>query len=327
MQILLTGAFGNIGESAMVSLLETEHEIRCLDLKTPNNEKVMKRLKRGGVFETVWGDIRDQEVVSRAMMNVDCVLHLAAIIPPASDLDPNLTRAVNVGGTKNILEVTENLGIAPKIVYASSIATYGHCPGRGPPRTASDPQIATDLYTETKIECEYLIRKSNHPWTILRFGVVPPLSMNWFEAAKDPFIFSIPLDQRMEFVHTRDIGLALSASVAAETVGKILLLGGGERCRMTYREFISRTLEAVGMDMLPDSAFLVPKCDEDYFHTDWMDTKESQSLLQFQKRTFDDYTEELREAVGFRRHFVRLFCALARRKLLSASPYYKSDAS
>ncbi len=327
MQVLLTGAFGNIGESAMVSLLETEHEIRCFDLKTPTNEKVMRRLKRGGAFETVWGDIRDQEVVKRAMTDVECVLHLAAIIPPASDLNPSLTRDVNVGGTRNILEVTENLGIAPKLVYASSIATYGHCPGRGPPRTANDPQIATDLYTETKIESEHLIRKSNLPWTILRFGVVPPLSMKWLEAAKDPLIFSIPLDQRIEFVHTRDIGLALSASVAAETVGKILLLGGGERCRMTYREFISRTFEAVGMDMLPDSAFLVPTCDEEYFHTDWMDTKESQSLLQFQTRTFDDYLKELREAVGFRRHLVKLFGPLARRQLLYVSPYYKSDAS
>lgn len=325
MRILLTGAFGNIGESAMLSLLETEHDVCSLELRTSRNEKVKNRLFRIREFETIWGDIRDPEVVLNAMKEVECVIHLAAIIPPASDIDPEMTRSVNVGGTRNILEAAENLGTSPKIIYASSIATYGHCSGRGPPKTADDPQIATDLYTETKIECERLIRQSHLPWTILRFGVVPPLSMKWFEAAKDPYIFSIPLEQRIEFIHTRDIGIAIANAVSVETDGKILLLGGGERCRMTYREFISRTLEAAGMKMLPDSAFLQPTCDEDYFHTDWMDTEESEKLLQFQTRTFDDYLAELRETIGLKRYLVRLVRGMAERQLLSVSPFYKTN--
>ncbi|MHA2379192.1 MAG: NAD-dependent epimerase/dehydratase family protein [Candidatus Thorarchaeota archaeon] len=326
MRVLLTGAFGNIGESAMLFLLETDHETRCLDVRTPRSEKVKKRLLRISGFETAWGDIRDADLVQSAMTGVDCVVHLAAIIPPASDNDPELTRAVNVGGTVNILGAAENLGTMPKIIYASSIATYGHCPGRGPPRTADDPQEATDLYTETKIECEQMIRRRHLPWTILRFGVVPPLSLKWFEAAKDPFIFSIPLEQRIEFVHTRDIGLAIANAVSAQTEGKILLLGGGERCRMTYREFISGTLKAVGMKMLPDSAFLQPTCDEEYFHTDWMDTEESQRLLQFQTKTFDEYLKELRDAIGLKRYLVKLIHGMAQNRLLSVSPYYKASS-
>jgi nucleoside-diphosphate-sugar epimerase len=325
MRVLLTGAFGNIGESAMLSLLETSHDVRCLELRTPHNEKVMNRLFRIREFETIWGDIRDADLVLKATKEAHCVVHLAAIIPPASDNDPDLTRSVNVGGTKNILEAAEKLGTSPKMIYASSIATYGHCSGRGPPKTADDPQIATDLYTETKIECELLIRGSRFPWTILRFGVVPPLNLNWFESLKDPYIFGIPLEQRIEFIHTRDIGLAIANAVSAETDGKILLLGGGERCRMTYKEFISRTLGAVGMKMLPDSAFLKPTCDEEYFHTDWMDTEEAEKLLHFQTRTFDDYLEELRATIGMKRHLVRFGKGLARRQLLSISPYYKAN--
>ncbi|MFX1264469.1 MAG: NAD-dependent epimerase/dehydratase family protein [Promethearchaeota archaeon] len=325
MRVLLTGAFGNVGESAMLSLLETDHDVCCLELRTSRNEKVMKQLLRIREFETIWGDIRDADVVLNAMKEVECVVHLAAIIPPASDNAPDLTRSVNVGGTKSILEAAENLGTTPKLIYASSIATYGHCSGRGPPKTADDPQIATDLYTETKIECELLIRQSHLPWTILRFGVVPPLSLNWFEALKDPYIFGIPLEQRMEFIHTRDIGLAIANAVSAETDGKILLLGGGERCRMTYKGFISRTLGAVGMKMLPDSAFIQPTCDEEYFHTDWMDTEESQMLLQYQTRDFDDYLRELRETIGMKRHFLKLLRGMAMSQLLSTSPYYEAN--
>ena len=325
MRVLLTGAFGNVGESAMLALLETEHDLCCLELRTSRNEKVTRRLLRIRDFETIWGDIQDSKVVLSAMRDVECVIHLAAIIPPASDVDPGLTRSVNIGGTANILKAAQDLGSTPKIIYASSIATYGHCTGRGPPKTANDIQVATDLYTETKIQSEQLIREAEFPWTILRFGVVPPLSLKWFEAAKDPLIFSIPLEQRIEFIHTRDIGVAIANAVSAKTDGKILLLGGGERCRMTYREFISRTLEVVGMNMLPDSAFLQPTCDEEYFHTDWMDTDEAQNLLHFQTRTFDDYLDELRAAIGMKRYLVRLGRGLAKRQLLSISPYQKTD--
>ncbi|MHA2433368.1 MAG: NAD-dependent epimerase/dehydratase family protein, partial [Candidatus Thorarchaeota archaeon] len=80
MRVLLTGAFGNIGESAMLFLLETDHETRCLDVRTPRSEKVKKRLLRISGFETAWGDIRDADLVQSAMTGVDCVVHLAAII-------------------------------------------------------------------------------------------------------------------------------------------------------------------------------------------------------------------------------------------------------
>jgi nucleoside-diphosphate-sugar epimerase len=35
MKIMLTGAFGNVGESTIQALLCSNHEIACLDIKTP----------------------------------------------------------------------------------------------------------------------------------------------------------------------------------------------------------------------------------------------------------------------------------------------------
>ena len=71
MRVLLTGAFGNIGESAMLSLMETDHEVCCLELRTPRNETVMNRLFKIREFETIWGDIRDADVVLNAMKEVE----------------------------------------------------------------------------------------------------------------------------------------------------------------------------------------------------------------------------------------------------------------
>jgi nucleoside-diphosphate-sugar epimerase len=322
MRVFLTGAFGNVGESTLYALFEKDHDILCFDLETPTNKKRQKELSKIGSFETYWGDITNPDIVEQAIQDIDCIIHLAAIIPPASDANPELAKKVNVGGTKNLLNAAKKLHPPPKFIYASSIATYGHCKGDGPPRTANDPQIATDIYTEHKIECETLLKNSGLPWTIVRFGVVTPLRIGLDVPS---LMFDVPLEQRIEFVHTRDIGLACANAVTADTVGKILLLGGGEHCRMTYREMVSRMLDAMGVGMLPDSVFITPTCDEEWFHTDFMDTEESQRLLQFQTRSFEQFLDEFKEGMGIKRHLTRLFRLLVRRYLISKSPYHKKD--
>jgi len=324
MRVLLTGAFGNVGESTLLSLFESNHKIRCFDIETKVNQKKRKQLSKIGMFETIWGDVRDSDIVQKAVEDMECIIHLAAILPPVSDRNPEFTRSVNLVGTRSLVDAAIKRDEPPKFIYSSSIATYGHCSGRGPPKKATDPQIITDVYTETKIKAEEYIRASNIPWTILRFGVVPPLSMNWFKSALDPFVYDIPLEQRLEFVHSRDIGLAVANAVDAPTEGRILLLGGGESCRMTYRAFMTGYLDALGIGMLPESAFRVPTCEEDYFHTDWMDTSESQAILNFQTRTFTDYIDELSDTIGRLRYVMRLLRPLIRRYMLSKSPYYRS---
>ena len=320
MRVLLTGAFGNVGESTLLSLFGGKHEIRCFDLKTSTNKKRQKQLSKIEPFETFWGDITSPDAVNKAVEGIDCIIHLAAIIPPASDANPELARRVNVGGTTNLLNAARMQSAQPKFIFASSIATYGHCKGDGPPRTANDQQAATDPYTEHKIESEGLVKSSGLPWTIVRFGVVTPLRIG---LTIPPIMFDVPLEQRIEFVHTRDIGLACANAVTADTAGKILLLGGGEKCRMTYRDMVSKMLDAMGVGMLPDSAFITPTCDEEWFHTDFMDTEESQRLLQFQTRTLEDFIDEFKKLMGMKRHLARLFRPLVRRYLISKSPYYK----
>ena len=43
MNILLTGAFGNIGASALDELVKRKHHVRCFDLKTRSNETTAKQ--------------------------------------------------------------------------------------------------------------------------------------------------------------------------------------------------------------------------------------------------------------------------------------------
>ena len=104
-------------------LFEKDHDIRCFDIETSQNKKRQRELSKVGSFETVWGDITNPEIVEQAMQDIDCIIHLAAIIPPASDANPELARKVNVGGTLNLLNAAKNLTTPPKFIFASSIAT------------------------------------------------------------------------------------------------------------------------------------------------------------------------------------------------------------
>ena len=323
MKVLLTGAFGNIGESTLLALFEKDYDIICFDLPNERNAKIAKKLDKKGKFETIWGDIADLPLVKSIIEDVDCIIHLAGIIPPLSESNPDLARAVNLEGTKNVIKAAENQEVKPKLIFAGSVSTYGPTMHMQPPRTADDPLNPTDIYTGTKVECEKIIRECTLPWTILRFAAAPPAELGGAEI--DSLIFEMPLDQRIEFVHTRDVGIACANAVEAETIGKTLLIGGGPESQMLQREFVSRIFEGMGIGMVPDSAFKVATKPEDYYYTDWLDTEESQRLLQFQTRSFQDYIDETKAQLGMMKYVAKLFKGQAQKRVLAASPYYKEE--
>lgn len=317
MRTLLTGAFGNVGTSTLDELVRQGHTVRCFDLKTKASKKVARRFR--GQVEVVWGDLRRIEDVAAAVRDQEAVIHLAFIIPKLSatgfqsEDHPDWARAVNVGGTWNLLEAMKTLARPPRIIFASSYHIYGRTQHLPPPRTALDPVEPTEHYARHKIECEEMVRSSGLEWAILRLAATLPLAMKL-----DPGMFDVPLNNRMEYAHTQDVGLALANAVRSREVwGKILLIGGGPRCQYTYREIAQRVLDGLGVGMLPEAAF-----DSTPFPTDWLDTAESQRLLQYQQRTLDDYIQDMTSLLGYRRHLIRAFRPLIHYVLLQQSPYY-----
>src|SRR4029450_12218296 len=90
-------------------------------------------------------------------------------------------------------------------------------------------------------------------------------------------MFEFSPEARFEFLHPADAGTAFARAVACEgAIGKILNIAGGEKCRMTYYEFCSDLMRAIGIGPLPTEAFVrteVPR-----FFGDWLDTEESPRL-------------------------------------------------
>ena len=317
MRVLVTGAFGNIGRSTLEELIKKGHHVRCFDVRTRANEKAARKYK--GRVEVLWGDLRRPDDVAAAVADQEVVIHLAFIVPKLSvtgfesEDHPEWAREINVGGTQNLIEAMEAQPGPPKLLFASSYHIYGQTQDQPPPRTVTDPVQPVEHYARHKMEAEKMVRSSGLEWAILRLAAALPIALKL-----DPGMFDVPLNNRMEYVHTRDVGLAFANAVGCPDVwGKTLLIGGGPRCQYVYGEITQKVLEGMGVGMLPEEAF-----GSTPFATDWIDTVESQQLLQYQRHTLDDYVQDIREQSGYKRVGIRLFRPLVRTLLLKQSAHY-----
>lgn len=312
MRVLLTGAFGNVGSHTLPQLIERGHRVRCLDLPSRANRRAARRF--AGTAEMCWADITDAGAVAEAMAGIDTVVHLAAMIPPEADERPQAARAVNVDGTANVIAACRSRPTPPRLLFSSTLDVHGDTLDRPPPRRVEDPLVATNPYTEHKIECERLVRESGLDWAIFRLADVPVLGMR----PPHPIMFEIGLRNRIEAIHADDAGLAIVNALETPQVwGRVLFVGGGPSCQLTYGEYLTRMLAAMGLKPLPERAF-----SDAPYATDWLDTTESAELLGYQRYSFDDIATAVAASLGWRRPLAALFAPLARRSMLRLSRYY-----
>ena len=321
MKILLTGAFGNVGESTLSELLVQGYTVRCFDKKTRKTKQVYRIMKKKGSFEIIWGDIRNKKDVEAIVQGVDYVIHLAALIPPEADKKTQYAEEVNVGGMQNLVEAAEKLETKPRIIFTSSLAIYGAKMHLPPPRYVTDEikPLEHDLYAFQKWDMEKALTASSLEWFILRLTAVPSLRM----PMKIPLLmFEVPFDQRLEPIHTWDAGLACVNAIKTFENHKIMNVAGGEKCRMTGGEYISRLLTAFGVGPIPRECFKEPKTKDEWFHTDWLYADDSQELLKYQRYTLEDFAQEFERRIRIRKFLINLVSPLAKLVLILRSPYY-----
>jgi dihydroflavonol-4-reductase len=122
MKAFVTGGTGFIGSRLVGRLVERGDEVCALVRSKEGKEK----LEAAGA-KTAWGDITDRESMRgqwpHGMQGCDIVFHLAAWYKLGAR---NWAKAeeINVGGTRNVLELALELGI-PRIVYTSTVAVFG----------------------------------------------------------------------------------------------------------------------------------------------------------------------------------------------------------
>jgi nucleoside-diphosphate-sugar epimerase len=319
MKVFLTGALGNIGLSTLRALLVEGHDVVAFDLES----RRARRLATGfdGRVRFVWGDITAPETLRSAMEGVDAVIHLAAIIPPSTDRAPDLARKVNVDATENLIAQMEASPTAKRLVFASSQGVFGDIQDREPPLRVDSPVSATDEYGRHKVKCEQTIRQSHLRWSILRLAAVTPIHLQ----AQDPSImFEFSPDARFEFLHPADAGTAFARAVGCEaSISKTLFIAGGANCRMTYYDFTSALMKAIGIGPIPIDAFV--RTTPRRFFGDWVDTEESQRLLRYQTRGLNEQLADMRNDFGMLVPVIRLVRPLATWFVTRSSAYLKRN--
>ena len=298
MRVLVTGGAGRLGINVCKILHDDGFQVRVFDLDTPRNRNSVKELDRK--VDIFWGDITKPDSVRRAMEGVDTVVHMAAILPPLADENPELCHKVNVGGTRIVIDLIKEKGGRIPFVLTSSVTVFGPTPHVSEPvcvgKIIPQPQ---EPYAKTKFEAENLIKESGIDYLILRLTAIMYFN---FEVSDLKRIFSIPLNNRVEFCHPDDLSLAILNSVKnfKALKGNTLVISGGPEQRMLYKDMVGDILGIMGLPLPPAEKFTTePYC------LDWYDTSKSQELLKFQKKTFTDYLSDYSR--GLTRRYTSLF--------------------
>lgn len=320
MYILVTGGFGSVGLSIVNELLQRGHRVRVLELASKKTRTYAKQYATK--IEILWGDLLDFSSLQKAVSDVDVIIHLAGILPPLTEANKDLCFKVNVEGTRNLIQAIKTGASQPPILFASSASVMGPTQSRTPPINAYTAPNPTTNYTHSKVQVEQDLKSSGLSYCICRFGAVLPTQKD-ADLSLMKNAFDIPLDARAEMVLDLDVAAAISNAVELMEKGdllhgKILNIGGGKAngFQIYGRDLTQSTFEAMGIGRLNETCFTK----EEYF-LDWMDTEESQGLLQFQNHTYEQFL-----AIYFKRYkkfkpFMRLFNPLIRKFLESQSPY------
>ena len=245
-KVLLTGASGAVGSEVLTLLVQNikDYEVVTYDRPSPLASKRLAPFEPH--IAMVWGDITDKDSLAKACQDIDVCIHLAAIIPPLSDEKPELAYQVNAQGTACLVEALETYSKQAFLLFSSSVAIYGD--------RLADPYIQVgdpinpgdhDVYAKSKVAAEAIIRQSQLRWSIFRLTAILGIRNH----KMSNILFHMPLNTLLEFVTPWTCARAFYKAISYqdELNYRVFNLGGGEKCRTTYQEFLNDNFHIFGL--------------------------------------------------------------------------------
>ena len=243
MKSLVTGGAGFIGSNLVETLLGIGHTVVCVDNESSDAHDKPYWNKN---TINICGDIRDYNLMSSSMRDVDYVFHLAAEarIQPAIENPVNAV-SVNDLGTATVLQCARENQVK-KFMFSSTSAAYGRNKSPNVETQSPDP---LNPYSVTKLNGENLCKMYTElfglPTVIFRyFNVYGPRQpvrgqyapvLGIFKRQKDagePLTIVGDGNQRRDFVHVEDVAraniIAALADPGQDAYGEVYNIGTGK---------------------------------------------------------------------------------------------------
>lgn len=255
---VVTGGAGFIGSHIAGALASSGARVRVLDDLSTGHRENLDEI--GGDIDFVQGSVADEQLLSKALENVELIFHEAAIPSvPRSVEAPRNTHIASVDGTFSLLLAAKEAGVR-RLVYAASSSAYGD-----QPTLPKAEQMAPDPlspYAVAKLVGEYYCRVFTRVYGL---ETVSLRYFNVFGPRQDPgsqysgvvsrFISALLSDERpvifgdgeqsRDFTYIENVvGANLSAASAPNAAGKVINVANGER--ITLNELLDELKQLTG---------------------------------------------------------------------------------
>jgi len=259
MKLSVTGATGFIGRHLVENLVRAGHDVRCFVRRAAD----APGMEAMGASVSM-GDVTDRSSLQVGLAGRECVVNLANVYS-MWEPDKAVYEAVNVAGTRNVLQCALECGVS-KIVHVSTAGVYGK-PAEAPFNEESEAGPRRfSRYARTKYEGELSARKfcedNDLPLVVICPGAVigPGDTKPTGKYIEDLMAGRMPVtvyrDVVMTYVDVGDVAEAIRLAVENElSAGETYLIG---KHHLSFGEFNELIREATGVPTpkinLPDAA-------------------------------------------------------------------------
>ena len=242
MKILVTGADGFIGSHLCEKLVKRGHDVKAFVYYNTFNsfgwlDSIEKKIKKS--LKIFPGDIRDENLVRKAMKGCDLVINLAALIGiPYSYNSPKSYFETNVQGTLNIFQSAKDYKIK-KVIHTSTSEVYGTA--KYIPIDENHPLDGQSPYSASKIAADQLAisfyKSFNTPVAIIRpfntYGprqsaraIIPTIILQMINGNKKINLGAVKTTRDFSFIDDT-VDAYLAAIKAKDIEGEVINLGSG----------------------------------------------------------------------------------------------------
>ena len=224
--ILITVGAGYVGSVLVRKLVSLGYDVKVIDSLVFGNDGISSLINEKKI-EFFNLDIRETEKISSIIQNIDCVIHLAAIVgEPLCKKIPDAAKQINEFATKNLVNICKNKKVK-RFIFASTCSNYGSSQNVV---NESSPVMPLSLYSECKVNSEKFILDQNNDifeTCVLRFATAHGLSPRMrFDLLVQEFMRDAIVDKKISIfgadfwrplVHVEDMADACISAIDASS--------------------------------------------------------------------------------------------------------------